>query len=109
VVARAVVSEMLGKSSKNTSVPWENPRTGAHGTITPLASANTANGQICQDFLASYVRDGNASWLQGEACRAKPGRWEVRKRNLKTEIGDQIPETGKNKVFPTSGGAGSVR
>ena len=79
VVARAAVSEMPGKSSKNTSVPWENPRTGAHGTITPLASANTANGQICQDFLASYVRDGNASWLQGQACRATRGRWEVRK------------------------------
>jgi surface antigen len=78
VVARAAVSEVLGKGGKTTSVPWENPRTGAHGTITPLASANTEHGLICHNFLASYVRDGNASWLQGEACRAKPGRWEVR-------------------------------
>ena len=79
VVARAAVSELLGKGGKTTSVPWENPRTGARGTITPLASVNTQDGLICHDFLASYVRDGNASWLQGEACRAKLGRWEVRK------------------------------
>jgi len=78
-VARAAVSEMLGKGGKTTSVPWENPRTGARGTVTPLASAYTQNGVTCHDFLASYVRDGSTSWLQGEACRAKPGRWEVRK------------------------------
>jgi 17 kDa outer membrane surface antigen len=78
-VARAAASEMLGKGGKSTSVPWENPRTGARGTITPLASAYTQDGATCHDFLASYVRDGSTSWLQGEACRAKPGRWEVRK------------------------------
>ena len=79
VVARAAVSEVLGKGGKTTSVPWENPRTGARGTITPLASAYSQDGLICHDFLASYVRDGSTSWLQGEACRAKPGQWEVRK------------------------------
>jgi 17 kDa outer membrane surface antigen len=78
-VARAAASEMLGKGGKSTSVQWENPRTGARGTITPLASAYTQDGATCHDFLASYVRDGSTSWLQGEACRAKPGRWEVRK------------------------------
>ena len=78
-VARAAASEMLGKGGKTTSVPWENPRTGARGTVTPLASAYTQNGVTCHDFLASYVRDGSTSWLQGEACRGKPGRWEVRK------------------------------
>jgi len=70
---------MLGKGGKTASMPWENPRTGARGTITPLASAYSQEGLICHDFLASYVRDGSASWLEGEACRATPGRWEVRK------------------------------
>jgi surface antigen len=78
-VARAAASEMLGKAGKSTSVAWENPRTGARGTITPLASAYTQDGATCHDFLASYVRDDSTSWLQGEACRAKAGRWEVRK------------------------------
>ena len=78
-VARAAASEMLGKGGKTASMPWENPRTGARGTITPLASAYSQDGLICHDFLASYVRDSSASWLEGEACRAMPGRWEVRK------------------------------
>ena len=39
----------------------------------------TQNGVTCHDFLASYVPDGSTFLLQGQACRAKPGRWEVRK------------------------------
>jgi hypothetical protein len=31
-----------------------------------------------RDFLASYVKNGSESWLQGEACRAERGKWEVR-------------------------------
>jgi hypothetical protein len=78
VVARAAVSEVLTRGGEHTSMPWENPRTGARGTITPIASAYDQDGTTCHDFLASYVRDGSESWLQGEACRAQRGRWEVR-------------------------------
>ena len=37
-IARAVASEVLTKGGKDVSMPWENPGTGARGTITPLAS-----------------------------------------------------------------------
>jgi surface antigen len=77
-IARAIVNEALSKGGKDSSLPWENPKTGARGTITPVASAHTVDGLTCQDFLASYVRSGAESWLQGEACRAGHGRWEVR-------------------------------
>ena len=89
MVARAAVGEMLGRGGKTASVPWENPRTGARGTITPLASAYSQDGLICHDFLASYVRDGSASWLEGEACRAMPGRWEVRKLKPRQKSADR--------------------
>jgi 17 kDa outer membrane surface antigen len=79
VVARAVASEALTKGGKDISMPWENPRTGARGTITPLASAYTQDGNTCRDFLASYVRNGSEAWLQGAGCRAQRGKWEVRK------------------------------
>ena len=81
VVARAAVGELLSRGGKDRSLPWENPRTGARGTITPVASAYSQDGRTCQDFLASYVRDGAESWMQGEACRINQGKWEV--RNLK--------------------------
>jgi surface antigen len=75
--AKAAAAEALGRSG-DVSVPWENPGTGARGTVTPLASAYTQDGFTCRDFLASYVRKDAESWLQGEGCRIHQGRWEVR-------------------------------
>ena len=69
---------MLGRGGKDTSAPWENPTTGARGTVTPIATSYTQDGRVCRDFLASYVKPGTESWLQGEACRVQPGNWEVR-------------------------------
>jgi 17 kDa outer membrane surface antigen len=77
-IARAAVSELLTKGGKDVSLPWENPSTGARGTVTPLATAYNQDGATCRDFLASYVKNGSESWLQGEACRAGRGKWEVR-------------------------------
>ena len=74
---RAVVSEALSRGSKDTSLPWENPNTGARGSITPLTNAYSSNGITCRDFLASYVKDKAETWLQGEACKYNKG-WEVR-------------------------------
>lgn len=75
--ARMVVAEALTRGGKDTSHPWENPRTGARGSITPLTSAYSSNGVTCRDFLASYVKDRSETWLQGEACKYNKG-WEVR-------------------------------
>jgi surface antigen len=77
VIARATVNEALSKGGKDTSIPWENPATGARGTVTPLARDYTQDGRTCRDFLASYVSKGSESWLQGEACRGQAG-WQVR-------------------------------
>jgi surface antigen len=76
--AKAAAAEVLARKEPNASQPWENPATGARGTVTPTASAYTQDGFTCHDFLASYVRDGNESWLQGDACRIHQGRWTVR-------------------------------
>jgi 17 kDa outer membrane surface antigen len=76
--ARDAVADALSQDGKSASTPWENPNTGARGTITPIAAAYTVDGLTCRDFLASYVRDKTESWLQGEACRIHQGRWEVR-------------------------------
>jgi surface antigen len=75
--AKVAAAEALARTG-DVSVPWENPGTGARGTVTPLASAYSQDGFICRDFLASYVRKGSESWLQGDGCRIHQGRWEVR-------------------------------
>jgi surface antigen len=75
---RAAAADLLARNEPNASLPWENPKTGARGTVTPIAGTYTQAGMTCRDFLASYVRKDTQDWLQGEACRAQHGRWEVR-------------------------------
>jgi surface antigen len=75
--ARNAASDVLTRGAKDSSQPWENPKTGARGSVTPLASSYTAEGRTCRDFLASYVKGRSEAWLQGEACRAG-SRWEIR-------------------------------
>ena len=72
--ARAAASEVLRRNEKNASLPWENPHSGARGTVTPIASAYTEGGQTCRNFLASYVQGRNEAWLTGEACKQGTGR-----------------------------------
>jgi surface antigen len=76
--ARAVAADVVAHGAKDASIPWENPNTGAGGNITPLAASYNDGALTCRDFLASYVRGQAQAWLQGEACRAGHGKWEVR-------------------------------
>ena len=76
--ARNAASDVLTKGDKDSSQPWENPETGARGSVTPLAQAYaTDDGRTCRDFLASYVNGKTESWLQGAACHSGNGRWEI--------------------------------
>ena len=76
--ARTAASDVLTKGDKDSSQPWENPETGARGSVTPLAQAYSSDdGRTCRDFLASYVNGVSESWLQGAACKGGQGRWEI--------------------------------
>jgi surface antigen len=74
---RNAASDVLTKGDKDSSQPWENPQTGARGSVTPLAQAYLSDGRTCRDFLASYVNGASESWLQGAACKSGRGRWEI--------------------------------
>jgi surface antigen len=76
--ARDAASDVLTKGTADSSQPWENARTGAHGSVTPLAKPYVRDdGRSCRDFLASYVNGKTESWLQGSACQVASGRWEI--------------------------------
>ena len=71
--ARTAASDVLTKGDKDSSQPWQNPETGARGSVTPLAQAYAnGDGRTCRDFLASYVNGRTESWLQGAACQGRP-------------------------------------
>jgi surface antigen len=76
--ARTAAADVLTNGDKDSSQPWENPETGARGSVTPLAQAySSEDGRTCRDFLASYVNGRSESWLQGAACKGGRGRWEI--------------------------------
>ena len=78
VFARTAASDVLTKGDKDSSQPWENPETGARGSVTPLSQAYASDdGRTCRDFLASYVKGRTESWMQGAACKGGHGRWEI--------------------------------
>lgn len=56
--ARTAITEVL-TGRKDVSAPWENAKTGAHGSVTPIATAYIEDGHTCRDFLASYVQSGS--------------------------------------------------
>jgi hypothetical protein len=77
--AKVAATEVVSIERQDASVPWENPASGARGMVTPLTTAYRVDGEVCRDFLASYVAEGTESWFQGEACRESKGKWEVRR------------------------------
>jgi surface antigen len=77
--ARNAASDVLTKGDKDSSQPWHNPQSGAHGSVTPIAKSYVdGDGRPCRDFLASYVNGRTERWLQGSACRSERGRWVIR-------------------------------
>jgi surface antigen len=80
--ARVAAADAITRAANGSTVPWENPNTGAGGNITVLAAFHNESGFSCRDFLASYVHGQSQTWLQGEACRTAYGKWKV--KSLKT-------------------------
>jgi len=74
----AALKEALGQSDESASIPWQNPKAGTRGTVTPVASAYIKEGFACRNFIASHVGGGHESWYEGTACRVHRGEWEIR-------------------------------
>jgi surface antigen len=77
--ACAAATEALSHGSRDASLPWQNPHSGARGNITPLATSYSEAGMACRDFLASYMHGEAQDWLEGAACRSASGAWEIRR------------------------------
>jgi surface antigen len=77
--ARAAAAEALSRGSRDASLPWRNPHSGARGNVTPLATSYSEAGMACRDFLASYIHGDAQDWLEGAGCRAASGIWEIRR------------------------------
>ena len=76
--ARNAASDVLTKGDKDSSQPWENPDTGARGSVTPLAQAYDCG----RDAPAGIFWQAMSMAATRAGCRAPParpasGRWEI--------------------------------
>jgi len=76
--AQAALKEALARTDEGPSVPWDNPASGARGTVTPIAAAFNKDGLPCRNFIASHVKEGMETWSEGLACRVSASTWEVK-------------------------------
>lgn len=76
--AQAALKEALARTDEGPSVPWDNPASGARGTVTPIAAAFNKDGLPCRNFIASHVKEGMETWSEGLACRVNTSTWEVK-------------------------------
>lgn len=69
-LAKSALQQAIASSDTGASIPWDNPKTGARGTATPIGAA-TADG--CRDFRIGVVDATGEQWVQGAACRDAKG------------------------------------
>jgi len=76
-IAKSALRQALGREEAGASQPWENPTSGARGTITPVAAIYEKDGFACRNFIVSHVRESHENWYEGTACRMHRGQWDV--------------------------------
>ena len=68
--ARNAASDVRSKGGKDSSQHWENPVTGARGSMTPMThSYADANGRRCRNFIAIYVHGNTEVWHHAAGCQ----------------------------------------
>jgi surface antigen len=58
------------------ALPWSNPQSGNHGTITP-SNYYQANGMYCREYTQTVNVGGRQSEGYGTACRQPDGTWQI--------------------------------
>ena len=60
-----------------TTSSWQNPDSGAAGTVTPTKTYQRNDGVYCRDFDQTITVDGQTELAGGTACRQPDGSWRI--------------------------------
>lgn len=67
----------LEKTLSGQSTRWQNPQSGASGSVTPLKTWKTSNGTYCRSFSEKIIlASGKAMSRRGVACRSANAVWQ---------------------------------
>ncbi len=56
---------------------WRNPDSGNSGTVTPVKTYQTNNGQYCREYNQTVNVGGRTEEAYGTACRQEDGSWKI--------------------------------
>jgi surface antigen len=61
-----------------TPVRWENPDSGASGTVKPTRTFKNHNDQLCREYERVETAATRTETISGIACRGGDGQWRTR-------------------------------
>lgn len=67
----------LESTRSNQPTTWRNPDSGNYGTITPVETYQTSQGQYCREYHQTVTVGGQAQQAYGTACRQPDGKWLI--------------------------------
>lgn len=67
----------LESAPDNTQSAWRNPNSQNAGTVTPVRTYETGNGQYCREFQQTITVGGKTQSAYGTACRQPDGQWQI--------------------------------
>ena len=67
----------LENTRTHTTTPWQNPDTGNSGSITPVETYKSPEGQYCREYIQKVMVGGEEQQAYGTACRQPDGSWKV--------------------------------
>lgn len=56
---------------------WHNPDSGNSGSLTPMRTFQTAQGQYCREYQQTVIIGGQPQQAYGTACRQPDGSWLI--------------------------------
>ncbi len=61
----------------NQPTTWRNPDSGNYGSITPVETYQTSQGQYCREYYQTVSIGGQPQQAYGTACRQADGSWMI--------------------------------
>ena len=75
--ARAALAHALEPTGKGTPVDWENPKSGARGSVVATGDAYARDDRTCRAFAADVGGAAPLASVVGTGCLDKNGEWSV--------------------------------
>ena len=73
----SVLATAMTEAEDGATVSWNNPETGASGSLIPLVVARADGGLLCRAFVGTLGAADTGQKFRGEACRLDDGNWQL--------------------------------